>query len=328
MTNNILTIAEQRKGVLRRISYEAIGAARKIADKCGGQVETILLGSNIEGLAVSLGHFGADIVYCADHPKLEHYSAEGYARVIADLIKNKQPAVVLLGASALGKDLGGRLAARLGVALASDSIAIELGADGRLLVTRPMYAGRILAKVALKSDPQMVALRPNIFQALPEDPNRSCVVEKLSLDPGTVRATIKEIKEKEAGKKELTEAEVVVSGGRGMKGPEHFQMLDELAAPLKAAVGASRAVVDAGWIGHDQQVGQTGKVVNPTLYIAIGISGAIQHLAGMTSSKVIVAINKDPDAPIFKVADYGIVDDLFTIVPLLKEELIKTGLGC
>lgn len=314
---NILTIAEQRNGELRKVSFEMIAAAKKI----GGTVETVLLGSGVAGLAEKLGHFGADKVYVAEHADLEHYSAEGYSKVIADLVKKTNPSVVLLGASATGKDLGGRLAATLDAALASDSTDLEVGADGRLVVTRPMYAGRVIAKVALVSDPQIVAIRPNIFKPLEENTGHAAEVETFEAAPGEIRAKVSEFKPKEAGKVELTEAETVVSGGRGIKTPENFKLLEDLAAKLNAAVGASRAVVDAGWIDHDSQVGQTGKVVNPTLYFAIGISGAIQHLAGMTSSKVIVAINKDPDAPIFNISDYGIVDDLFKVVPALIEEL-------
>jgi len=320
---NVLTIAEQRKGELRRISFELIGAAREIANSTGGTVASVLLGSNVTGLAATLGHYGADTVYVAEHADLDMYSAEGYTRVIAEIIRQKQPDVVILGGSALGKDLGGRLSAKLGIALASDCINFKVVDNGRIMVKRPIYGGRILANVTFKSNPQMFALRPNIIKPMDQDTGRACSVEKIAADPGPIRARTVEIKEKAAGKKELTEADVVVSGGRGLKGPEHFKMLDDLADVLGGAVGASRAVVDAGWIGHDQQVGQTGKVVNPTLYIAAGISGAIQHLAGMTSSKVIVAINKDADAPIFKVADYGIVDDLFAIVPVLTEELAK-----
>ncbi|MFC1854006.1 electron transfer flavoprotein subunit alpha/FixB family protein [candidate division CSSED10-310 bacterium] len=320
---NVLTIAEHRKGELRKVSFELIGAGKEIAEKIGGTVETVLIGSNVEGLAEKLGHAGAQKVYVVEHDELAQYSAEGYTKAISDITAQVKPAVILIGASALGKDLTGRLAATLGVGAASDSTAIEVDADNRLLVTRPMYAGRVLAKIAFNNDPQVVSIRPNTFKALPEDTSLKADVEKVAVEPGTIRAKVKEIIEKAAGKKELTEADVVVAGGRGLKGPENFKMLDELAEQLDAAVGASRAVVDAGWIEHDQQVGQTGKVVSPKLYIAAGISGAIQHLAGMMSSKVIVAINKDADAPIFKIADYGVVDDLFKVVPLLKDEIEK-----
>lgn len=318
---NILTIAEQRKGELRRISLELLNVGRLLAEKTDGKVESAVVGNNVDGLAVTLGHHGADKVYLLNHADLEMYSPDGYAKVVADLIIEKKPAIVLLGASAFGKDLGARLAARLGVGLASDSIAVEVDSANRLSVIRPMYAGRVMAKVRLKADPQMVSIRPNIFKPLPEKADKAAEVEKIAVDPGVIMSKTVRLVETAQGKIELTEANTVVAGGRGLKGPENFPLLDALADKLRAAVGASRAAVDAGWIDHDAQVGQTGKVVNPTLYIAAGISGAIQHLAGMTASKVIVAINKDPEAPIFKVADYGIVDDLFKIIPLLTKEL-------
>lgn len=318
---NVLAIAEQRKGELRKISFELIGAGKNIASKLGGSVQAVVLGAGIENLAEKLGHYGAEKVYLLENNDLQNYSAEGYTNALAELINSVKPDVVLIGASTLGKDLAGRLAAKLDIGVASDSTGIEVGDDGRLLVTRPMYAGRVISKVSLNANPQFVSIRPNIFKALPEDTSLTTTVEKFDANPGEIRAKMKEFIEKAGGKIELTEADIIVSGGRGMKAAENFEMLEKLAAKLNAAVGASRAVVDAGWVDHDMQVGQTGKVVNPNLYIAAGISGAIQHLAGMQSSKVIVAVNKDPEAPIFKVADYGVVEDLFKIIPVLIEKL-------
>ncbi|HDN79244.1 MAG TPA: electron transfer flavoprotein subunit alpha/FixB family protein, partial [Chloroflexi bacterium] len=236
------------------------------------------------------------------------------------------PAVVFLGATTQGRDLAPRLAARLGVGLASDCTSFDVDGDGKLLITRPIYAGRAIQTIKLKTSPQMATLRPNVFPPAEPDASRQAEVEKLPVSVGEVRAKVVDFLKKESEEIELTEADIIVSGGRGLGKPEGFEVIRALAKVLGAAVGASRAAVDAGWIDHSHQVGQTGKTVNPKLYIACGISGAAQHLAGMRTSKVIVAINKDPEAPIFKVADYGIVADLYDVVPALTkafQEVLK-----
>ena len=267
-----------------------------------------------------VGHYGVQKVYLADDPALENYTPEGYTKVLTDLINQTDPAVVLLAASTRGKDLTPRVAARLAVGLASDCTDIEVQ-EGRLLITRPIYAGKAVAKVVEETRPQMATVRPNIFPAPEPDTSSTAEVENIPVDTGDVRSKVIEML-KEAGERvELTEADIVVSGGRGMKGPENFALLEELADVLGAAVGASRAAVDAGWVDHSHQVGQTGKVVTPTLYIACGVSGSVQHMAGMQTSDIIVAINDDPHAPIFEIATYGIVGDLFKVVPMLTEKL-------
>lgn len=322
MSNDVLAVAEVREGELKKVTLEMIGKGAEIARALGGAVNVVLMGAGVSPLADTVGRYGVQKVYLADDPALENYAPQAYTKVLTDLIKEADPAVILLAASTRGKDLAPRVAARLGVGLASDCTGIEVR-DGRLLITRPIYAGKVIAKVMEETRPQMATVRPNIFPSPEPDTSSTAVVVNISVDIGDVRAKVIEML-KEAGERvELTEADIVVSGGRGMKGPENFALLEELADVLGAAVGASRAAVDAGWRDHSHQVGQTGKVVTPTLYIACGISGAIQHLAGMKTSKYIVAINKDPEAPIFKVADYGIVGDLFKVVPVLAEEFKK-----
>jgi electron transfer flavoprotein alpha subunit len=246
--------------------------------------------------------------------------------VLADLITQQQPTVVLMGATAMGKDLAPKLAARLKTSLACDCIGLKLDEAGHLLATRPMYAGKVWADFrSLTPSCQIATIRPNVFTLPPPNPSASPQVERLTLklDPEGLLAKIREILAAAESKVELTEAKIIVSGGRGLQGPENFKIIEDLAEALGAAVGASRAAVDAGWKPHSYQVGLTGKTVSPLLYIACGISGAIQHQAGMSSSKYIVAINKDPNAPIFKLANYGIVGDLFEIVPLLTQEIKK-----
>jgi electron transfer flavoprotein alpha subunit len=278
-----------------------------------------LLGSGLGDLANTLIQHGATKVYVSDDEGLATYSSEGYADTLAALVGQIEPSVVLLGATAMGRDLGARLAARLGVGLASDCVGLEI-ADGRLLATRPVFAGKALAKVKLNGDPQMATVRPNVLAAPEPDSSAAATVEPVAALTERVRAKVVEIAGAGEGELDVAEADVIVSGGRGVAGPEGFEPISSLAKTLGAAVGASRAAVDAGWIEHAHQVGQTGKTVTPNLYIACGISGAIQHLAGMKTSKAIVAVNKDPEAPIFKVANYGIVGDLFEVVPLLEKE--------
>ncbi len=316
MAKGVWIVAEQRDGALRKISFELASAARKLADQLGAEVSAVLLGSGIEGLAAQLGKYGVDKVFVGDSPALEPYITEAHAAAAAKIIKENDPAIVLLGASVQGKDLSARLAGKLATGLATDCIDVKI-ADGKLLAIRPMYAGKCFGEVITSATPQMASLRPNVF-AMAENAKAAAVTKfDPAIDAAQIKSKILEVQKDTSGKVDLTEANVIVSGGRGMKGPEGFQILEELAEVLKGCVGASRAAVDAGWRLQKDQVGQTGKVVSPNLYIACGISGAIQHLAGMSSSKYIVAINKDAEAPIFAKADYGVVDDLFKVVPEL-----------
>ena len=326
MPGNVLVIAGHRDGDLKKVTFEMLGEGTRIADKMelGGVVEAALLGSRVGGVADALAHYGAARVYLADDPSLGRYSSEGYTTVLAQLIQKTEPAVVVLGATPQGQDLAARVAARLGLGLASDCTAFEVATDGRLIITRPIYGGRAIATVIEKTTPQIATVRPNVMMPLEPDTSRTAPVERLVVETGDIRAKVTDLIQ-ESGRQQvrLAEAEIIVSGGRGLKGPENFYLLEQLADVLGAAVGASRAAVDAGWIDHSHQVGQTGKTVTPNLYIACGISGAVQHLAGMKTARYIVAINKDPEAPIFRVADYGIVGDLFEVVPVLTEEFTK-----
>ncbi len=320
MGNNVLVIAEQRDGVLKKVAFEMLGVGAELAAALGGSVEAVLLGAELGDLPNTLAQYGAAKVYVADDDSLAVYSSEGYASTLATLTRKAEPSIILLGATALGKDLAPRLAARLGVGVASDCIGLEI-ADGRLLATRPIFAGKALARVRLNGHPQVATVRPNVLPAPEPDAGATVTVEPLPVEVGEIRARVVEIAGAGEGEIDVAEADIIVSGGRGVAGPEGFAPVSSLAKTLGAAVGASRAAVDAGWIEHSHQVGQTGKTVTPNLYIACGISGAIQHLAGMKTSKVIMAVNKDPEAPIFKVANYGIVGDLFEVVPLLEKEL-------
>jgi electron transfer flavoprotein alpha subunit len=322
MSDDVLVVAEIRDGTPKKVSFEMIGEGKRIAEQLGGAVAAVVLGQGVADAAQPLAQHSADTVYLAEDPGLADYTAEGYTNVLANLVTETDPALVLIGATIQGKDLAPRLAARLGVGLASDCTGFEVR-DGELLVTRPIYAGKAIATVKESTRPYLATVRPNIFAPPEADISHVASVETIPADPGDLRAKVIDLIRQAGERIELTEADIVVSGGRGLKDPKNFALIEELAHVLGAAVGASRAVVDAGWKDHSYQVGQTGKVVTPTLYIACGISGAIQHLAGMKTSKCIMAINKDPDAPIFKVADYGIVADLFKAVPVLTEEFKK-----
>ena len=321
MSKNILVVAEVRDGAVKNVTFEMLGKAAALAAEMGGLAEAALLGSGVADQVGPLAHYGAAKVYLADDPALETFSSEGYANVVAGIIQQAEPAAVFMAASATGKDVAPRVAARLGVGLESDCTDFALDADGRLLITRPIYAGKIIATVRLKSTPQMATVRPNVLGVPEPDTSRKATVEKVAVDVGQVRAKAVDLLVAEGDEVPLTEATIIVSGGRGVKGPEGFAPIRALAKAIGGSVGSSRAAVDAGWIDHSHQVGQTGKTVTPNLYIACGISGAIQHLAGMKTSKVIVAINKDPEAPIFSFADYGVVGDLFEVVPLVEKEV-------
>ncbi|MBS1251406.1 MAG: Electron transfer flavoprotein subunit alpha [Anaerolineales bacterium] len=323
MGNDILVIAEQREGELKKVTFEILGEAKELTADLGGQVGVVVLGDGVGDMASTLSQYGASKTYAGDDTALGEYSPDGWATVIADLAERTEPAVILAPATPFGKDLAPRVAAKLGIGLASDVTGFEIS-DGRLLIKRPIYAGRAIATVRINTDPQMATVRANTFAVPEPDMGATADVEALDLAGYKAMAIAQEVITTAGEKLDIAEADIIVSGGRGMGGPENYDMLEELAAALpNAAVGASRASVDAGWRPHADQVGQTGKTVSPSLYIACGISGAVQHLAGMKTSKYIVAINKDSEAPIFKVADYGIVADLFDAVPKLTEEVKK-----
>jgi electron transfer flavoprotein alpha subunit len=318
MGKDVLVYAEHRDGQLKRPGLEAVSEGRRLADALGGSVAAVLVGSGIAELAAELGRYGADRVHVFDHPELARYATEPASRAVAQVAQEAAPAALLIAMTAMGKDLAPRVAARLDAGLISDCQTLELK-DGRLVARRAMYSGKAVATCGWESELQIATLRPNVFPLGEPDESRQTEVVKGEVDTAA-RARVARIEATSGGKIELTEAQIIVSGGRGLKGPENFYLIEELASALGGAVGASRAVVDAGWKDHQYQVGQTGKTVSPTLYVACAISGAIQHLAGMSSSRVIVAINKDPDAPIFKVANYGLLGDVFEVLPKLTEE--------
>jgi len=321
MGDNILLVAEERDGNLRKVSFELVTVANEIAKGLGGSVEAVVMGHNVGACADALAKTGVAKVYHADSVALQYLVPELFTAVLADIIRKAQPAVILLPATGYGKELGARVAARLDLGHATDCTGFQVE-GGTLVLKRPVYAGKAMATVKAKSLPVMVSIRPNIFPPAPVS-GASAAIEKIDVKDVPARAQVIEKVKKEAVAVDLAEAKIVVSGGRGTKSTEGFVPIKELANILGAAVGASRAAVDAGWIDYSTQVGQTGKTVAPQLYIALGISGAIQHLAGMSSSKVIVAVNKDPDAPIFKAADYGIVADIFDVLPVLNAEFKK-----
>ncbi|HIC90284.1 MAG TPA: electron transfer flavoprotein subunit alpha/FixB family protein [Anaerolineae bacterium] len=318
---SVLVWIEQFQGRAVPISWEVMGKARELADVLGTSLIAIVAGEDVASVAQEAVSYGADTVYLADNPVFSHFRVTPYATLMEQLIREQQPQIVLTGASTRGRDLSAAVAADMGIGLAPDCIELAIE-DGNLVATRTVYSGNILATIHFKGTPQMASVRNRAFPA--PEPDAGRIGEVVSIDTPIAEEAVPEkvtaFEAAEAGEVSLTDARIIVSGGRGVKGPEGFAPIRELAEVLNAAVGASRAAVDAGWIPYKHQVGQTGKTVRPDLYIACGISGAIQHLAGMNSSKVIVAINKDPEAPIFKVANYGIVGDVFTYVPALTEE--------
>jgi len=309
-----IIFAEHRDGKIRKITFENITLAKSL----NLSFDVAVIGHGIQNVDSDLSKYGAEKVTVIDDPALAKYSPDVYAGVMAEVVKSSGAEVVLMGATSTGKDLAPRLAALLNAGLATDCTKVELSGN-ELQVVRPMYAGKVLANIRLSSAVKVLTVRPNVYAA--RENQAAATVTKMSPSQANARTVVSEIVAGAKGKLDVTEADIIVSGGRGMKGPENWHLIEKLAEKLGAATGASRAAVDAGWRPHDEQVGQTGKTVSPSLYVAVGISGAIQHLAGMSSSKYIVAINKDPDAPIFKIADYGIVADLFEVVPRFIDEL-------
>ncbi|MEX1244407.1 MAG: electron transfer flavoprotein subunit alpha/FixB family protein [Thermoanaerobaculia bacterium] len=307
-----LVFIEQRDGKIRKASLEALSLARKLG---GGPAAAVLPGRGVTSLARDLGKYGAGTVYVADREELALYSTKGYVGALEAATKKESPDAVLIAATAMGKDVAPRYAARHEVSALADVMELRVEGD-RLVAWRPVYSGKARAEVDCGAAKlQIATTRPNVFPAEREDGAAEPRVEPLELGDVAPRAKVVRVEASESKEIDVSEADIIVSGGRGIKGPENWPIVRDLQQALHAALGASRAVVDAGWIDHQHQVGQTGKVVSPTLYVACGISGAIQHLAGMSTSKVIVAINKDAEAPIFKIANYGVVGDLFKIIP-------------
>ncbi|WP_332689665.1 electron transfer flavoprotein subunit alpha/FixB family protein [Halalkalibacter lacteus] len=318
MAKKIVVVGEVRDGELRNVSFEAIAAGKTVSD--GGEVVGVLLGENVNGLSETLIHYGADRVIVVNHADLKSYTTDAYQQAILQVFDVERPEGVILGHTAIGKDLAPRLAMKVNAGLVSDAVTVEVN-GGEAIFTRPIYSGKAFEKKKVKEGVVFATIRPNNIASHEPDPSRSGDVSVMKVDIKDLRTTIHDVVRKATGGVDLSEANVIVAGGRGVKSKEGFGPLKELADLLGGAVGASRGACDADYCDYGLQIGQTGKVVTPDLYFAIGISGAIQHLAGMSNSKVIVAINKDPEAPIFEVADYGIVGDLFEIVPILTEEL-------
>lgn len=320
MAKKVLVLAESRDGALRNVSFEAIAAAKEISG--GGEVFAVLCGDSVQSLANELIHYGADRVLVAENEKLSNYTTDGYYQALKQIIDEENPEAIVFGHTSLGKDLSPRLAARLESGLISDVTGLEQAGENTVF-TRPVYSGKAFEKKLINDGLIFVTIRPNNIAPLEKDESRSGEVKSVSVEIKDLRTIVKEVVRKASTGVDLSEAKIIVAGGRGVKSEDGFKPLQELADVLGAAVGASRGACDADYCDYSLQIGQTGKVVTPDLYIACGISGAIQHLAGMSNSKVIVAINKDPEASIFSVADYGIVGDLFEVVPLLTEEFKK-----
>jgi len=320
MEKKILALLEQRDGQIKKSSFETLAVARHLASSLEMTVDAIVIGDKIENASEVFSYCNCNLVHFA-HTDLQLYSSSAYKKIIVEYAKQQECEIVLISNTSLGKDLAPRIAIGLQAGLVSDCTALNLN-EKEIIATRPVYAGKALHEVKLNSQVKIYSLRPNVFKAVQLENKAEEKISTIAVENPDLSNRVKEIKRSE-GKLDVAEADIIVSGGRGVKGPEHFTLIENLAAQLGAAVGASRAVVDAGWRPHEDQVGQTGKTVSPSLYIACGISGAIQHLAGMSSSKYIVAINKDKDAPIFTIADYGIAGDLFEILPVLTEEIKK-----
>jgi len=320
MTKGIWVFVEHCENLIKNVVFETLSEARKIADQIEEELCAVLIGKSSDSMIESLSEYGADKIYLAENDELKTYTTDGYTNVMGDLIKKYEPRALLIGCTINGRDLAAQVAQRLATGLLTDCTGIEV-VDSQLVFTRPIYAGKATVKAYCETSPVIATIRPNTFATVQNKKEPEIV--KIVTDCGDIRQVVIDVIRQVSQRPELTEANVVVTGGRGIKGSENFKLLEELADVLGGAVGASRASVDAGWAPHSMQVGQTGKTVSPTLYIACGVSGAIQHFAGMNSSKCILAINNDPEANIFKIADYGIVGDLFEVVPLLTEEFKK-----
>ncbi|MDR0644933.1 MAG: electron transfer flavoprotein subunit alpha/FixB family protein [Treponema sp.] len=323
----IFVFAQQVDNKVSSVSYELVGEAKRLASVLGADVTAVLLGYRLDGLTDRLVKYGADKIIVVDDPALETYMTDPYVTALHAVIEAKKPEIVLYGATAIGRDLAPRVSARVHTGLTADCTKLEIDAATKdLRMTRPAFGGNIMATILCSEHrPQMATVRPGVMQRLDINENAKVEIERFAVKDldKSIKVKILEVVKKTATKMDIQDAKILVSGGRGMGGPENFKMLEELAALFGGTYSSSRAAVDAGWVEKDRQVGQTGKTVRPNVYFACGISGAIQHLAGMEESDIIIAINKDPSAPIFSVADYGVVGDVFKIIPLLTQELKK-----
>ena len=320
-------IETNEDGSAKNVGLELLTPGRALADKQGGQLCAVIIGHQAGAAVQAAGEHGADIIYVADAPEYAHYTTDAYAAALTALIEKYGPTSLLIGATGNGRDLGPRVSCRLGTGLTADCTALDIDAEsGNVAWTRPAFGGNLMATILCPDHrPQIGTVRPGVFQKSPAGESHARVVRAdIRVAPGDIRTRVVELIREAGESVDLEGAEIIVSGGRGVGGPEGFEVIRALARALGATVGASRAAVDAGWISHAHQVGQTGKTVDPRLYIACGISGAIQHVAGMSGSDVVVAINKDPGAPIFDVADYGLVGDLFEILPVLTDEIRRS----
>jgi electron transfer flavoprotein alpha subunit len=325
MSHDVWVVVEHQEGVAKKISLELLGCARALAAAWSGKVVAFVPGVGTAQVSAALGSRGADIVFTAEHPLLQRYTTDGYATVLTDALRAETPAVVLFGATSQGRDLAPRVAARLNAGIVTDCTSVKVQ-DGTLVATRPMYTRKAIGTLQFKETATRIAVvLPAMYPLPPEQSQRTAEIRswRVHLDAKTIRTTVRELKTIQRETVPLIDADIIVSGGRGMKGPEHFALLDALARALGGAVGSSRPPVDSGWVPHDYEIGQTGKTVSPQVYLACGISGAPQHLAGMSGSKYIIAINKDPNAPILQLADLGIVGDLFQILPKLTEAVTR-----
>lgn len=323
---NVYVFIEQREGIIQNVAFELLGKARELADNLNEKVCAVLLGHNIADKAQECIFYGADTVYCVDSPELASYITEPYAQAICHITKEYHPSIMLIGATTIGRDLGPRVSARLETGLTADCTGLDISEDRNLLMTRPAFGGNLMATIMCKEHrPQMSTVRPGVMRIGKRDTERKGQIDNVTVnfDKSKFKVRLKETVKEEKELIDITQANILISGGRGVGNEEGFKMLHELAKTIDAQVSSSRAVVDAGIISHDRQVGQTGKTVRPDVYFAMGISGAIQHLAGMEESDYIIAINKDKYAPIFQIADLGIVGDIKQIVPLLTEKLKK-----
>ncbi|MBU8787079.1 MULTISPECIES: electron transfer flavoprotein subunit alpha/FixB family protein [Bacillus] len=320
MSKKVIVLGECRDGALRNVTFEAIAAGKTIAE--GGEVVAVLIGEDVSDYAGELIHYGADKVLTAEDPLLKNYTSDGFVQAFMPILEKEEPDAIIAGHTSVGKDFTPKVAARLGTGLISDAIDVSV-AGGNVVFTRPIYSGKAFERIVSDDDTIFATIRPNNISPLAKDESRTGQVESVPVKVADIRTIIRDVVKKTSEGVDLSEAKIIVAGGRGVKSEDGFKPLKELADVLGGAVGASRGACDADYCDYSLQIGQTGKVVTPDLYIACGISGAIQHLAGMSNSKIIVAINKDPEADIFKVADYGIVGDLFEIVPLLTEEFKK-----
>ncbi|MDK0902344.1 electron transfer flavoprotein subunit alpha/FixB family protein [Clostridium perfringens] len=316
--NGVWVFAEQREGQLQKVSLELLGEGRKIADKLGSKLTALLIGNKVQNLVEDLSRHGADEVLVVDAPELEHYTTDGYTKAICELANAKKPNIIFIGATFIGRDLGPRVAARLETGLTADCTSLDVDVEsGDLLATRPAFGGNLMATIVCPDHrPQMATVRPGVFEKLPLGENDATVENvEIKFNSNDIRTKIVEIIKEHKDIVDISEANVLVAGGRGIGSEENFKMLKELAEVINGSIAASRAAVEKGWVDKDYQVGQTGKTVRPNIYVACGISGAIQHAAGMQDSDMIIAINKDANAPIMKIADYAIVGDVNKVVP-------------